>query len=520
MRTQIGRWLRLSAALVLELAWAGGSAAATLHVPADYPTINAALMAAQDGDEVLVGPGVYDGFWNEKAVTVRSSDGPFVTAILPQPGDEAVITHWGPGPQVLGGFTIHNAQVGLSVLYGSVSIVSNCAFSGCDLAVDQESIELESASATFADCVFLGNSRAFDVYGFQMDVTFVDSSFRHNGSTGAWGSPVINLLGCTAQFWKCDFADNMGPVIYVDNDVQEIALTDCTFEDNFAIAGQYTEGFGGAVYLYHGTMNARVCRFEGNGAEYGGGAVFIYASSYPGAYFERCWFEGNIAPGGGAIFGYGVVLDDCAFVGNQSAGHGGAVYGWGFNVSGCTFTANQAQQGRAVSGGGMTIRSCIFRDGGSELELSEQVTVTFSDIAGGWPGQGNIDADPLFADPTHRDFHLLSGSPCIDAGDSRFVPAPGETDLDGKERVWDGDADGFARVDMGAYEYGSFAYGDLNCDGAIDGADIDPFFLALVWPDVYAAQYPGCDAMLGDLSANGEFDGADIDPFFALLGGG
>jgi len=58
----------------------------------------------------------------------------------------------------------------------------------------------------------------------------------------------------------------------------------------------------------------------------------------------------------------------------------------------------------------------------------------YSDIQGGWPGEGNIDADPLFADTANGNYHLISQagrwepnsqswvvdditSPCIDAGD-------------------------------------------------------------------------------------------------------
>ena len=45
------------------------------------------------------------------------------------------------------------------------------------------------------------------------------------------------------------------------------------------------------------------------------------------------------------------------------------------------------------------------------------------------------------------DYHLLPGSPCIDAGDPNYIAEPNETDLDGKPRVIGG------RIDMGAYEY-------------------------------------------------------------------
>jgi len=43
--------------------------------------------------------------------------------------------------------------------------------------------------------------------------------------------------------------------------------------------------------------------------------------------------------------------------------------------------------------------------------------VTYSDVQGGWKGQGNIDADPAFVGPERDDFHLRWRSACIDAGD-------------------------------------------------------------------------------------------------------
>ena len=65
----------------------------------------------------------------------------------------------------------------------------------------------------------------------------------------------------------------------------------------------------------------------------------------------------------------------------------------------------------------------------------------------------NTTIDPHFVDYANNDFHLSSSSPCIDAGinDSVFS----STDLDGNFRIWDGDTNGIAIVDMGAYEYGS-----------------------------------------------------------------
>ncbi|MCH8807363.1 MAG: hypothetical protein IH986_14945, partial [Planctomycetes bacterium] len=65
-----------------------------------------------------------------------------------------------------------------------------------------------------------------------------------------------------------------------------------------------------------------------------------------------------------------------------------------------------------------------------------------------------------------------------------------------------------------------FPPGDLNCDGALNGGDIDPFFLALGDPAAYALAFPNCDAALADMNGDGRVNGGDIDPFFACLGGG
>jgi hypothetical protein len=62
--------------------------------------------------------------------------------------------------------------------------------------------------------------------------------------------------------------------------------------------------------------------------------------------------------------------------------------------------------------------------------------------------------------------------------------------------------------------------GDLNCDGTINGYDIDPFVLALTDTTGYALAYPDCDYMLADINGDGAVNGYDIDPFVLLLTGG
>ncbi|MGE0481467.1 MAG: hypothetical protein AB7Q17_13445 [Phycisphaerae bacterium] len=65
----------------------------------------------------------------------------------------------------------------------------------------------------------------------------------------------------------------------------------------------------------------------------------------------------------------------------------------------------------------------------------------------------------------------------------------------------------------------AFALGDMNCDGAVNNFDIDPFVLALTDPAGYAAAFPSCDINNADANNDGSVNNFDIDPFVALLTG-
>jgi len=95
----------------------------------------------------------------------------------------------------------------------------------------------------------------------------------------------------------------------------------------------------------------------------------------------------------------------------------------------------------------------------SEIRDDSISAITYSIVEGGWDGEGNLDADPMFADASIGDLRLQADSPATDAGDDSALPAD-MSDIDG-----DGDADetfpvdfaGYPRimgdaVDMGAFE--------------------------------------------------------------------
>ena len=81
-------------------------------------------------------------------------------------------------------------------------------------------------------------------------------------------------------------------------------------------------------------------------------------------------------------------------------------------------------------------------------------------------GVGNIDADPLLLSLTGGDVRLSPGSPCIDTGTN--LSAFMRTDLFGIPRPLDGNGDGVAAFDMGAYEF-LLPTADSNGDGIPDG---------------------------------------------------
>lgn len=138
----------------------------------------------------------------------------------------------------------------------------------------------------------------------------------------------------------------------------------------------------------------------------------------------------------------------------------------------------------ANAGARATVMNCVIWDCPTSITMNEtddpgsRATITYSDLEGGqgsiavagnssftW-GNGNLNADPLFASLASTNLHLRSGSPCIDAGTNMSLVV--SNDFDGVPRPLDGNGDGSAAFDIGAFEF-LLANADSNNDGIPDG---------------------------------------------------
>ena len=174
-------------------------------------------------------------------------------------------------------------------------------------------------------------------------------------------------------------------------------------------------------------------------------------------------------------------LTNNIIVGNEAQESGGGIcclYDSSLEVINCTIAHNLANQnfGGIYCGEYCSLdlkNSILWENDGPQIhvEPTSPIEVTYSDVEGGWEGEGNIDEDPLFCDGPDGGYYLqqiaagqTEDSPCVNAGDPNSEPIDGTTRTDG---LPDGDI-----VDMG-YHYPGCpgAIGDIDDDGRITTSD-------------------------------------------------
>ncbi len=147
-------------------------------------------------------------------------------------------------------------------------------------------------------------------------------------------------------------------------------------------------------------------------------------------------------------------------------------------------------------------------DGLETVEMTAEVEVRPS--VGDLNGDGHVDVD---------DFAVFA--PCM-AGPDVTTPPPGATAEQFARADIDGDLD-VDLVDFGSFQAlvqttPSYCSGDMNCDGRVTFADIDPFVEALGGESAWNQHHPNCPWLNADCNASGTVTFADIDPFVAVIG--
>ncbi|MHC4343407.1 MAG: LamG-like jellyroll fold domain-containing protein [Planctomycetota bacterium] len=209
-----------------------------LHVPSEYPTIQAAINAAEKGDTVLIADGIYTGDGNRdidfkgKAITVRSENGPENCIIDCQRLGRGFSFHSGEdAASVLDGLTITKGYssgagggifctdssptiTGCSIVYnhclligggvvagGGRPVVSNCLIA-CNSARDCGG-GLFRVNGPITNCVIAANKAASDGGGLSDcdgDITncVIAGNIAGLGAGGLWGCDG-NITGCTVS---------------------------------------------------------------------------------------------------------------------------------------------------------------------------------------------------------------------------------------------------------------------------------------------------------------------------------
>lgn len=344
------------------------------------------------------------------------------------------------------GSGIHNAS-------GTVYYVFDCEFSGGSAGFGGAVGNYDAGTfGTYEDCSFLGNTAA------------TSGGAMTNGFTAQTNLKNCLVSGNSARFGGGVFAQNASTMVSIDS---------CTFTENSASDN------GGGVYMSGGNiLNLENSIFEVNVADVGGAINVADDTLNSGsAVIRNTLIRNNFCntqAAGLNVSNTDVLLENVLFAINQNFGDGagGALSNNGSGSTNgspstspvkavnCTFADNIGTLGGGIAQwtdgtatATLELQNCILANNLLTNYEIEDGTPTVVSLGGNLCSDATLtfvltglndllNLDPLFVDPTSFDYHLQSGSPCIDKGVATDAPA---TDLDGNPRD--------SNPDQGAYEF-------------------------------------------------------------------